>query len=64
MTTKNEEFLQKLKSLLQEYNASIDWTCAPCSDMHGVYDDHLEIMIGDKTIFEAQSSYITSNELP
>lgn len=64
MTDKNSEFLEKLKNLLTEYGASIDWTCGPCSDLHGVYDDHLEISIGDKTIFVSESSYITAKELP
>ena len=63
MVDTDKEFLAKLKDLLQEYNASIDWTCSDCSDLHGVYDDHLEITIGDKTIFKAENSYISSREL-
>lgn len=63
MTNTNQEFLAKLKALLKEYDASIDWTCSDCSDLHGVYDDHLEITIGNKIIFKAENSYISSREL-
>lgn len=63
MTNISQEFLGKLKALLQEYDASIDWTCSECSDLHGVYDDHLEITIGNKTIFKAENSYISGREL-
>jgi hypothetical protein len=63
MTNLDKEFLSKLKVLLEEYDASIDWSCDPCSDMHGVYDDHLEITIKDQIVFKADNPYITSRDL-
>ena len=49
-TEKQKEFLQKLNSLLHEYDAVIGWTCGPCSDTHGVYDDRIYIHLGAEDI--------------
>ena len=45
-----KEFLAKLKNLLAEYNASIDFECDDCSDLYGIYDPHICISIGKKDI--------------
>lgn len=52
-------FKAELKSLLEKYNASIEWTYGPCSDL---YDDHL-ILDVDGCIVELESSCITPSEL-
>jgi hypothetical protein len=35
---KYQSFKNELKDLLHKYNASIDFSCSACSDLHGVYD--------------------------
>lgn len=42
-----KDFLKELHNLLEKYNASIEWCCDECSDLHGVYDSHLEINLND-----------------
>lgn len=39
-------FKAELKALLEKHNASIAWGCGPCSDTHGIYDEHMSISIG------------------
>ncbi len=41
------EFKAKLRALLAEYNASIGFECGEASDLHGVYDERIIVMIGD-----------------
>lgn len=57
-TNKAKEFADKLQALLQEYNASIDWTCSDCSDLHGVYDEKMVISFGNKWAIEFPDGYI------
>ena len=46
-----KEFLRKLKALLKEYNASIGFTCAPCSDTYGIYDGGIFVnMDGERLV--------------
>ncbi|ALE20595.1 hypothetical protein ADP64_000077 [Achromobacter phage phiAxp-2] len=40
------EFLAKLAALLKEYDAEISWSCGPCSDTHGIYDECMTVSIG------------------
>lgn len=47
--TDRREFLIELKALMEKYNATIDWCCDSCSDLHGVYDSHIEISLNDTT---------------
>jgi hypothetical protein len=35
---KYKNFKKELKDLLNRYNASIEFGCSDCSDLHGVYD--------------------------
>jgi len=37
------EFLNKLHDLMAEYKVSINFTCGPCSDTHGLYDEAMTI---------------------
>ena len=45
-----KDFLKKLKALLKEYNASIEFTCADSSDTYGLYDDGISIKMDGKEI--------------
>ena len=38
-----EEFLQKLKALMEEYRVSIGFSVGDCSDTHGLYDEKMVI---------------------
>lgn len=48
--TRYQEFRSKLEELLKEYNASIDFTCSPCSDTHGIHDDAISISLNNVEI--------------
>jgi len=62
--TKNQEFLSKLKALLKEYNASIDWNCSPCSDMHGINGEYMSVTIDAKEIHRVDfQSYLTQSDI-
>lgn len=37
------EFLDKLKSLLDEYDVYIHFACDPCSDTYGIYDGGIAV---------------------
>lgn len=59
----SKEFLMKLKFLLTAYNADISWSCGPCSDMHGIYDEKMIISIDNKEVFVVDNSYITGKDI-
>lgn len=61
--SKHEEFLDKLQALLEEYNASISWTCHSSSDLQGVYDERMEIDVKDETIVTVLNSYVNADNL-
>lgn len=44
---KPDNFKKELKELLEKYNASIDVCYDSCSDMHGVYDEGIEVSFED-----------------
>lgn len=54
MDPKTAEFKQRLAALLAEYGASITWTCSPCSDTHGIYDDALTIDIDNVEVLRTE----------
>lgn len=58
---KAKEFAVELENLLKKYSASIDWTCADCSDLHGVYDDKLVVNFGNKLAIEFDQPFIDSS---
>lgn len=62
-SAEKDGFLVKLKTLLTEYNADIAWSCGPCSDMHGIYDEKMIISINDKEVFVVDNSYITGKDI-
>lgn len=61
--TDRNEFLNELHSLLEKYNASIEWCCDVCSDLHGVYDSHLEISLNDTENICFNAEWIDSNDV-
>ncbi len=40
----SREFRRKLRALLDEYDAHIEWRCDECSDLHGVTGQHVVVM--------------------
>lgn len=41
-----KQFKKELKELLEKHNVSISADCADCSDLHGVYQEHISIYNG------------------
>jgi len=60
MMTKSEEFLEKLRLLLKEYNANI--TCEMNGDTHGV-SVSMQIFMDDKIIFEDEFNAVDTYSL-
>ena len=44
---RTEEFKNRFSDLLNEYGAEIFFTCASCSDTHGIYDPKIVVTIRD-----------------
>lgn len=61
--TDRNEFLKELHSLLEKYNATIEWCCSDCSDLHGVYASHLEIHLNDSEEIHFRYDNIDSNDV-
>ena len=59
--TKNE-FIFKLRSLLEEYNASIGFSCSDCSDTHGLSDERIRIDIDDISVVEVRGWWVQAND--
>lgn len=60
MSEKEKELLEKidafkkdLAAVLLKHNAAISFTCGECSDLAGIYDEHMEgsLWIDGKEIF-------------
>ena len=50
--TMMHEFLIELADLLKKHDASIEWDCDDCSDMHGIIGDKMVVKVGkDKLDF-------------
>lgn len=60
---KEKLFLAKLKALLKEYNADIQFACAPSSDTYGIYDGGILIRVDNKQVFRNHNWYIDSKEI-
>lgn len=65
---RKEEFLSKLKDLLDEYDATIEFTCDESSDTYGLYGDHLEIIMREdgfrnKVVFKSDGWEITPKDI-
>lgn len=48
--SKEQEFKQELKGLLEKYGASIQFECSDCSDLHGVYSPEMQADLGGTTV--------------
>lgn len=57
-----DEFVKELEELLKKHNATIEWTCGPCSDMCGIYDDHLVLNIENQN-YELRDSYVNAGNI-
>ena len=42
------EFLKELKALLSKHNATIGFDVDDCSDLHGVYGEHIFVTVGEE----------------
>lgn len=61
----DQEFLQRLRSLLIEASASIEWDCDDSSDMHGITGERMVIRRSDHPILTLQyESAIRWYDLP
>jgi hypothetical protein len=38
------DFTVEMLALLKKYNVTINWGCHPCSDLHGVHDQYMEVV--------------------
>jgi hypothetical protein len=56
-----EEFKNKFSDLLDEYHAEIFFTCASCSDTHGIYDPQIILTIIDPDDYRKEITVIESN---
>lgn len=57
-----EEFINKFRDLLNEYNASIYWECDAFSDVSNVYNSHLEIDFANvKEVISFETDVIDTN---
>jgi hypothetical protein len=45
MSTSLTNLKAELKDLLERYDATIQFECADCSDLHGVYDAKLQVTV-------------------
>ncbi len=61
--TRKAAFIAELHTLLEKYNASIDWTCDSGSDMHGVSGEKMLLTMDKKTVLEVHDSYITARNI-
>jgi hypothetical protein len=57
------DFANELKALLEKYNASIVWTCGDCSDLHGVYDQRMQVQTKDKILLDIHGDCISAYEI-
>ena len=51
MAKKTHPFLTELKALLDKYNASVCFSCDPCSDTYGLYGDCMKIKVNGEEVF-------------
>ena len=45
-----QEFLIELADLLKKHDASIEWDCDDCSDLHGLIGDKMVVTVGTDTL--------------
>lgn len=58
------EFQIELRALLDKYKATISWGCGECSDLHGVYDEHMIVYdINGNTLLKLNGNEIDCYEI-
>lgn len=58
------EFQIELRALLDKYKATISWGCGECSDLHGVYDEHMIVCdINGNTLLKLDGATISCYEI-
>jgi len=55
---RREEFLKKFLSLMCEYRAYIRFNCHEASDTHGLYDERIELCIGNDVVIVEDGWYL------
>lgn len=62
---RKKEFVKELKALLNKYDVSIGFVCDACSDMHGLYDERIEVQENktDKVVCSAYSYWMDANNI-
>lgn len=60
---KKKEFLNKLKALLKEYNADIQFAVGSGSDTYGIYDGGILIRMDNENIFRNYDWYIDGRNM-
>jgi hypothetical protein len=52
-----------LKDLLKKYNAQIGFNCSDASDLYGLYEEHIEILLGTQVILKVDGWFIDGDLL-
>lgn len=47
----------ELKELLKKYQATIMFECGECSDMHGIYDERIEVIDKNNKVIITASGF-------
>jgi len=63
MSMDKKNFIKDLKALLKTYNASINFTCADCSDTYGIYEAGMSINIDGKQIKKTDGWRLDATDL-
>jgi hypothetical protein len=64
MSELNTQFVTELQALLKKYNASISWNCGAGSDLHGVYEERMDIEINNNVILTVPwTSYVSADNI-
>lgn len=61
--TDKREFLTELKTLMEKYNATIDWCCDSYSDLCDVYDSHIEISLNETSVISFYNDSVDVNDV-
>lgn len=57
------DFTTELLALLAKYDATISWACSPCSDLHGVYGECMEVTNRKGVLMKLQGSDISAYDI-
>lgn len=55
---KLQTFKQELKELLEKYDATLEFSCSACSDLHGVYEEEMVVYFNkERTEYTLSQGY-------